>query len=268
MIVLPFFASVGDMMLRKTWILLFVSLCVTACNSAFLKGVKELGAEASCAAIRTSAITLAKDIAANDVRSYPFWRNGKPIPLQEQRDFCVGQIQAEKFMILEKPWKGKDHFTTTIPLPRLSKIPGWENIPGVGALPEDTAGLVLTENGLDFEPLLNQVATYCHELVHVYTEKRLGLLTSGVAYTIPPTRAGFEFPSYGVTVAIHYLNGVPLKQIEGKALGIVSMLHENYLLRVIPKACLQDVAVGYWQTAKWLNPDVIRSDAAIQGTYE
>lgn len=252
---------------QSFWPLFLLFAVTAACNPAFLKGVKPIIANVMCAATKLSATTLARDIAIQDVRHYPFWRNGQPISLQEQRDFCIDRIRAEKYVILEKPWKGKDHFTTTLPLPQLDRIPGWLNIPGADQLPNDTAGVVLTRNGIDRDPLLRQVVTYCHELVHVYAEKRLGLLTSGIVFLKPSTRVGFELPAYGVTLALHYLNGADMSKIETRAANVIDSLHENYLLRSIPKDCLHQTAVEYWKSSSWLQPITLRSDFAIKGTH-
>ena len=174
-----------------------------------------------CTPSNTEFLSWAQEIQELDVRAEEI-----PLTAQEALAFCKQDILDQGFKFADKP-RGVlgdfENFTTTLPI-----------------------NFVWLTPGLSDRSIKAQALTYCHERVHMYTEKRLRLQGSASIYLSDVGRWAFEAAPYRLTIQLARRWGENAATILRRAERTVESLWKGYFLQGIPKRCLRQTAFEYW----------------------
>lgn len=172
---------------------------------------------------------------ANEIKRLDTEFDKIPLDPQEGLEFCKREIEALGYTYLKKP-KGIlgefEGFTTTFPLPRM---------------PRNPKGVVWLPPGWDTFRVKAQMATMCHELVHARTETRESFHGTIGHYLSDEGRLSFELAPYWLSLRLKKRNGYSPERLRTSALRTVDALHKGYYLQGIPKNCLAEIALEYWE---------------------
>lgn len=139
--------------------------------------------------------------------------------------YCTGRVIELGYKFAEKPKSilGEfGRFTTTVPL-----------------------GFVWLDENWSTKSTKSKAGTMCHELVHVYTEVRLGLMESASFYASDEGRFAFELTPYAKSFEMARWFGSSEPAVLRRAGRTVKSLHDGYYIQ-IPPACMKTIAFEYW----------------------